>query len=203
MRDDSQTLIALLRKYVNLWRVREKASRDTIALAIVAAHEAMNGPAITGICFDPPSGDPYTRAKVMGDRIFRWLDDETKEVNFLPANFIPSVLAALPFDLRLSCINELIYPYNLMAGGCDMAAEGEIDVLLHLAQVTKESAEAAVALTHVAVNPSLEIMETAARELDEAIEAKNRARLAVRKVINHLRGASGRVVAAVLSRRRG
>lgn len=39
--------------------------------------------------------------KVNADRVFRWLDDGTKDTNLVPANFVPSILAALPTDLKV------------------------------------------------------------------------------------------------------
>lgn len=110
-----KTLISMLREAVEEWRKRNRWSRETVSQAIVEAHQRINGPTVTGIDFDPPSSDPFDRVKANADRIFRWLDDVTKDRNQLPPNFIPSILAALPQDLLIALANDLLRPLRI---GC-------------------------------------------------------------------------------------
>src|SRR5471030_1880418 len=101
MRNEShQTFIGTMRDHVIAWRKREGWSRESVVAAIVDAHELTEGPATTGIAFDPTTRDVFERQKVNADRVFRWLDDEGKDTNLLPANFIHSIWAAMPIDVR-------------------------------------------------------------------------------------------------------
>ncbi|MCS9500340.1 hypothetical protein N1E27_29850, partial [Pseudomonas aeruginosa] len=92
MRTESHTLISTLLGVVNQWRRREGWSRETVVQHIVEAHERIQGALVTGIVFDPPTRDTTERMKVNADRVFRWLDDGTKDTNLVPANFVPSIL---------------------------------------------------------------------------------------------------------------
>lgn len=109
MRNKSQkeTLISSLLNYVNLWRKSRSWSRETVVQMIVEAHERIEGPAVTDIRFEGSHPDVFMRQKTNADRVFRWLDDSTKDTNLLPANFLPSILAAMPADIRIQCVNEL------------------------------------------------------------------------------------------------
>lgn len=104
MRSESHTLISTLLSVVNQWRRREGWSRETVVQHIVEAHERINAHIATGIVFDPPSRDAMDRMKANADRVFRWLDDSTKDNNLLPANFLPSILSALPNDLKIQAL---------------------------------------------------------------------------------------------------
>ncbi|MET3431451.1 hypothetical protein ABIC71_000929 [Herbaspirillum seropedicae] len=202
MRNETHTPIFIVAAYVDMWRKRIDASRETVAVLIVEAHERIGGPANTGIRFEPPTQDSFTRSRVIADRIFRWLDDRSKDTNLLPLNFLPSILEAMPEDIRLHCINDLLAPFQLVAGSVDADLSGDMDAVRHLAAVAKESGEAIGALSLVVAKPTVQVMEAAVKELDDAIESKRSARRALRGAIQRLRGAGGRVVAA-FSRRRG
>ena len=109
------TLIALLRDAINDWRTHETWSRETVAQMIVEAHERTGGPARTGIVFNPRTTDSFQRMHVNADRVFRWLDDQTKTTNLMPTDFIPSILAALPEDRRLLLVDEMLSRVGLSA----------------------------------------------------------------------------------------
>lgn len=105
MRNEShKTKLAILSDHVDLWRQRA-GSRETVALQIVEAHKAWGGDKLPRLEFDM-TGDAFTAAKNAADRIFRWLDDRTKDTNLMPANVERSILAAMPVDIRLSYLNE-------------------------------------------------------------------------------------------------
>ncbi|MGD1323534.1 hypothetical protein ACNHE5_01000 [Pandoraea pnomenusa] len=111
MRNEShKTKLAILSDHVDLWRQRA-GSRETVALQIVEAHKAWGGDSLPRLEFDM-SGDAFTAAKNAADRIFRWLDDRSKDTNLLPANFERSILAAMPADIRLSYLNAWLAPVN-------------------------------------------------------------------------------------------
>lgn len=145
MRSASQTLIAVVRNAVNTWRRREGWSRETVVMEIVETHERIGGPARTGIVFDPATRDTFERAKVNADRVFRWLDDESKDTNLLPANFVPILIAALPQDLRLTVVDELLRDAGLHADVSPRMAAG-LPPAQHLRTLLKEFSEAAAAV---------------------------------------------------------
>lgn len=108
-----KTLIAILRDYVEEWRKANGWSRESVAAEIVTAHAALGAPRTTGIVFDPPTRDTFERMRVNADRIFRWLDDVTKDRNHLPANFIPSILYALPLPMRMHAVDDVLRQLGL------------------------------------------------------------------------------------------
>ena len=115
MRNGSHnTFIARLRDTLEAWRKQNGWSRETLVMVIVEAHDQIDGPATTGIVFDPPTRDAFERVKVNADRVFRWLDDITKDTNTLPANFIPSVLRALPMDRRIALLNAWLCDFDVV-----------------------------------------------------------------------------------------
>lgn len=179
----NRTLIATLRDAVEAWRKANSWSRETAAQMIVEVHERIGGPASSGIVFAPPSRDTFERAKANADRIFRWLDDSTKDKNLMPANFIWSILAALPADRRLHLADELLAPVGLAARYADDDADdgdGQC-VALHFRAVVEHSAEANVAMSHMldGIDPgepeqAKKKLSTAAATLQRALGMVNR-----------------------------
>ncbi|WP_018435328.1 hypothetical protein [Paraburkholderia atlantica] len=108
MRDRShKTRIGIIRDHVAAWRKENGWSRETAAAEIVEAHERIGGHLSGAIVFDRHP-DVYTTQKNHADRIWRWLDDESKENNLMPANFENSILAALPMARRVELLNEIL-----------------------------------------------------------------------------------------------
>jgi hypothetical protein len=108
MRDSShKSRIQIIRDHVAAWRKARGWSRETAAAEIVAAHERIGGHLSGVIVFDK-HGDVYTTQKNHADRIWRWLDDESKDNNLMPANFENSILAALPVERRVDLLNEVL-----------------------------------------------------------------------------------------------
>lgn len=166
MRHESHhTLIGVLLGHVNGWRKREGWSRETVVQCIVEAHERMNGPAATDIRFDSCMPDQFQRMKNNADRVFRWLDDQTKDTNLLPANFLPSILAAMPIDLRQHCADDILR-------GCDLATRamthGEaqvLDAVNMLQTCMKEGAEANQAMASLIDGATEQELQDAQREI--------------------------------------
>lgn len=181
------TWIATLRGAVEEWRRDNGWSRETAAEAIVMAHECIGGPRATGIVFDPPTRDTYERMRVNADRIFRWLDDVTKDRNHLPANFIPSVLAALPDGLRLHALDELLRPLGIACrtlGG--EAAIGDVGRLFR--EMLTEGAQAEVAAADLLDGASHGELLNAQREIAEDIAARSRMLAAVETALSTIGG---------------
>ncbi|MFJ9451479.1 hypothetical protein [Herbaspirillum sp. NPDC101397] len=171
--DPHESPIAALVRHINAWKKRDRLSNEAIADLIVAAHERIGGPARTGIRFDPGSADEYNRMKANSARIWRWLDDVTEDKNLLSANFVHSVVAALPLDLKISYWNEVLG----LDGFCVASVEaGEGEFRIHdLAVLMKEDGEAHQACARVLEDPSAESLHLAQKEIAEAIETKRRA----------------------------
>lgn len=154
----ARTPLALIRDHVEAWRRDNRWSRETVAQAMVEAHELRTFDRLTGIRFDPPTTDSFERQRVNADRIFRWLDDSTKDKNLLPVNFLWSVLAALPVERRLALADALLFPVGLDARedagapivGFDPAEPGsERTVVMHFRAVVSTAADAEVAMSQL------------------------------------------------------
>lgn len=175
MRDKSHTtLIALLLAHINAWRKSEGWSRETVVAAIVDAHERIGGPATTGIRFEPPTTDVFERMKVNADRVFRWLDDSSKDTNLLPANFIPSILAAMPDDVRMHYFDDLLRPFGASARRT-ADCSGDADFLCLLRGVLVENSDAQRALADLVDGATTSELVTAQRELSESLHSTQKA----------------------------
>jgi hypothetical protein len=172
--DSHESPIASLLRHINIWKKRDDLSNATIADEIVKAHDRIGGALRTGIRFESNSGDEYNRMKANQMRIWRWLDDVSDDKNLLTANFLPSVVAALPLDLKISFWNEYLAHDGLCVTGAE-PGDGEFRIA-DLAAVMKEDSEAHQACAQVIGNPaSIQLLQQAKKEIDEAIETKRRA----------------------------
>lgn len=174
MQRSSHTWISAIRDTVESWRKENGWSRETAAAMIVEAHERDGLHLVSGIVFDPNTRDTYERMKVNADRIFRWLDDVTKDCTLLPTNFIPSILAALPSDLRMHLVDDLLRSNGLACRQTSTSDDvSPITILLRSMMVETAQADQAVAALLDGVDPGE--LETAQREIVEAIEVLVRA----------------------------
>lgn len=184
MRSEShKTKIAILLEHVNAWRRAEGWSRETVVQQIVEAHESIGGPAITGIEFEPHSSDAFKRFKANADRVMRWLDDSTKDNNLLPANFEKSILAALPMERRLHCLDDM---YRDIGVGTRSIAAGtamNLDAVFILRNILAENADAQRAVAELVDGGTREELLTAQRELTESLAATQEALKAVESSI--------------------
>jgi hypothetical protein len=139
------TLVAIVRNYVNAWRKREGWSRESVVDVIVDTHNKAGANKLTGITFSE-SDDAFNRQYVNGQKVYRWLDDESKDNNLLPSNFLPSILAALPADLRLRCVSDLLMPLGIEVAVKETACATVINFAPHLMTNQKESFEAQQAM---------------------------------------------------------
>ncbi|MGE5650926.1 MAG: hypothetical protein ACM34A_12085 [Bacillota bacterium] len=139
MRNESHvTLISRLAAYVDEWRKRSGMSQQTVVDEIVKAHDVIQGPAATGIRFES-NPDEFNRMHANSQRVWRWLDDKSKDSNLLPANFIPSILAAMPKDLRFAFLAEQLAPIGIRLSLAESSEDDELSfdhvVDLHLETV--------------------------------------------------------------------
>ncbi|WP_341743114.1 hypothetical protein [Azonexus hydrophilus] len=139
--------IGIIRDHIEAWRRDNRWSRETVADMIVQAHVRIGGPVFSGIVFEPPTTDTFERMRVNADRVFRWLDDTTKDKNLLPCNFLLSVLAALPEDRRVVLLNDLLAPLALHveAGGDGDDDVSHAELVEAFQHIVDHSAQATVA----------------------------------------------------------
>lgn len=171
-----KTRIAMYRECVEEWRKREGWSRETVCQMIVEAHERIDGPATTGLRFDPLTSDTYERQKVNAERIFRWLDDVTKDRTLLPANFEPSVEEALPLDIYLKFENMRLARRGVELRQLEVEPAAKLDVTPHLRSLVKESAEATTSLLAIGPDATVDDLRHACKELQEARDAAGHAK---------------------------
>lgn len=175
----TQTLIATLRNAINGVRKSRGWSRETVVQEVVEAHVRIGADKLTGLTFELSGRDAVARLKVNAERVYRWLDDEGKDNNLLPANMLPSVLASLPGDVRLGVVNDLLRPLGMEAHGIERDEDASFDASICASATMKESAEAAVAILAVGSNPTQVSLQQALKEVTEAEEAIVKAKRAL------------------------
>jgi hypothetical protein len=176
MRDEShKTLIGIVREHVDVWRKQAGWSRESVVQTIVTAHDAMAGPEMTGIRFEPNTRDVFERNKVNADRVFRWLDDVGSDKNLLPANFLRSILSAMPMEVRMACVDDVLRPLGLGCRHTDEAPDIGIN-LSHVVEMITRDGDAHKAAAEAVANPTPENIAAAERKLSSSIEAKTRVR---------------------------
>ncbi|MBV6304907.1 hypothetical protein KVP10_08405 [Candidimonas humi] len=168
-----KTKLSLLAHYVDQWRIRA-GSRETVATEIVQAHMGAGYNTRAKLTFET-SGDAFMLAKSRADRIFRWLDDKSKDGNFMPVNFEDSIVLAMPEDLRLGYLNEWLRQFGMVTRGLHELSEDAAPSQL-LPGLIKESSEATLALASLPENPSMAQLEAADLEFAEAIEELQKGR---------------------------
>lgn len=172
------TFIATVRHHVDDWRRDNNWSRETVVQLIVEAHERLGFDRLTGIRFEAGNGDEYSRMKVNAERVYRWLDDSTKDKNLLPANMLWSILASMPMERRQALAWALLAPVDLGAVeiGLDPAEdEGDQGVVMHFQQITITGAESQVAVSQMLDGIDKGEPEIAQAKLGRALSAVRRA----------------------------
>ncbi|QBP75379.1 hypothetical protein E2K99_10305 [Herbaspirillum huttiense] len=186
--DTHESPIGSLRRHVETWKKRTGLSNATIAQFIVEAHERIGGPVRTGITFGR-SGDAYNDMKAHQQRIWRWLDDVSDDKNLLSANFLPSIVAALPTDLKISFWNELLSHDGFCVASLE-EGDGQFRIT-DLALVMKEDSEAHQACAEVIGSPDdIQALRRAEKEITEAIETKKQARVRIGAMIRAMSAVS-------------
>lgn len=190
-----KTFIGIIREHVIAWRKAEGWSRETVVQIIVEAHERVG--AATGIVFSPQTNDLTEIREVNAQRVFRWLDDESKEGNLLPANFIPSILAAMPIERRMACASESLVSLGLGVRVLDDSDE-EAPSINDIFEVQIAHGSALQATTQAIQNPTPENLEAA--DLHLAMFEKKNGKLrrkisnAKNKAMSGVKSLIGRIV---------
>lgn len=123
-------------------------SRLAVATEVEKKYQTHGAPAVGTEPFALGRGDAFSGAAVAANRLFRWLDDVSKDGGLLPANMVPVILAALPEDLRIDLANRLFEQAGLaLAPVYDPSgAHGISQALRNLAIEGGETSAALVAL---------------------------------------------------------
>lgn len=171
MRNLSQTLIGIIREEVSEYRRLHRLSRETIAACIVEAHERLGADSLANIRFEPKTVDAFERTKVNADRIFRWLDDETKDGTLLPANFLQSVLAGVPEEVRRRALDRILMPLGFAVRSLTGSQELAPFSATVATNLMREQNGAAVAVTNLIDGYDKHELEAAHQEVSEAIDA--------------------------------
>ncbi len=166
-------IASILRTEIEAWRRAGNISREAVAASVIDVHTALGGEAATGVEF-VFTGDTYTQAKKAAQKLFRWLDAG----DTLPAAMVPSILAALPLDVRLHCLNQMFRPLGAEARSLDPVAPARFDGMVHLQAMVKEGGEAKSAVIAAISTPTADTLKTAIKELSESIEADTAAKRA-------------------------
>jgi hypothetical protein len=160
-----KTLIGIIREHVIAWRKAQGWSRETVVQHIVEAHAVVGG--VTGIVFEPQTKDICEIREVNAQRVFRWLDDESKEGNLLPSNFIRSILVAMPADRRAACMSEFLVSIGLGVHMLDDSEESPLDIN-DIFEAQMAHGDALQAATQAIQNPTAENLELADLKLNKA-----------------------------------
>lgn len=177
MRTDNRTPIAIIRDHMEAWRRENHWSRETLTDQVIEAHQRAGYDKLTGIVFDPPTRDTYERMRVNADKLYRWLDDATKDKNLLTVNMLWTVLAALPEDRRLALTTDLLAPVGLdpVLIGYDLASGPDQTVIHHFRGVVESTSEAQFAMSRMVDGIDPGEPEAAKAKLGKARAAIDRA----------------------------
>lgn len=198
MQQEKQTLISILRRHFDAWRKSNDWSRETAAQMVVEAHEGNGFDVVTEIALEPKTQDAFKRQRVNADRIYRWLDDVSTDKNLLPANFMLSILAAMPIGRRVACLNEILGSVNVFAtGAAAQEGEAELDVRNELPAVMKETHEALHSMVMLNVEMSDQHLSHGHQEIGEAIHHLTRIQRLIEKT-KSMRQKLGAKVGAVV-----
>ena len=175
----SQSLVDVLRSAIESWRRGAGQSRETVALNVTEAHVRIGADVSTGITFDSSSKDVYTQAKHAAQKLYRWLGGDDEQEAKLPANMVPTLLAALPMEQRLDVLNQILCPLGIEARSAEQGVAAGLDTSKHLRAVMKESSEAQLALVSLPTGATEADLLAAHRELIESAQASELAANAV------------------------
>ena len=149
MRNETHvSLISRLAGFVDEWRKAANLNQLTVVDEIVTAHNTIGGAVSTEIRFEN-NPDEWNRLRANSERVYRWLDDKSKDRNLFPLNFLPSVLAAMPDETRRAFLSEMLAPLGLGVRALDKIEEAELS-FDHICDTNIEATNAMqlIALAH-------------------------------------------------------
>lgn len=181
-----ESWIDCLKRYLRLWKRTGDFSDATICDFIVQAHVALGLDIKSGIRFTPGSADEYNRQKANAAKIMRMLSDEphTEGEAVAALNMLPSILAAMPIELRVDFLNEYIACLGLSVRGVEINAGSALNATSHLVNFTREACEAQTAVANLIDGATPEELVKADRELSEVVDAATSARADIQRQLS-------------------
>lgn len=168
-----KTMIGALRDALTELRQRNRWSRESMADEVIRAYRDGGWDVVVGLEFQDTRPGTRDLARAMdtnADRIWRWLDDQTKSTTLLPANLIPALIHVLPADLRLRVLTEVFgdagVVFSLPTGPAVQCSHAEL-----MAESAKESGEGLAAFALLAEQGDLDALRRAEVEIVEAVAA--------------------------------
>lgn len=178
-----KTPLAVLFFHVEAYRRDAYLTREDFAQDVVNAHEAIGGGEVTGVVFDNVQrasvDDDDRRRRTNANKVFRWLDDSTKDRNYLHINLFPSILAALPLDRRVACLNEMFMPVCVVTKPLASEAGCDIPASMMLQTILKECGEAQLAVADLIDGATKPELVKAQKEIGEAVHTLKQAQLSI------------------------
>lgn len=174
MGPQKQSLVEILFGALEGWRKAGQMSRESVAIHVTEAHERIGADVATGITFES-SKDAYTKAKTAAQKIYRWICGDEDGAAKLPANMLPTILAALPMEQRLSVLNQVLCSLGIEARAIDHGGVPGLDVSKLLRTVMKEGADAQLALANLSANATTGELLVVHKELIESAQVCERA----------------------------
>ncbi|MBO1894201.1 hypothetical protein HNW13_000075 [Shewanella sp. BF02_Schw] len=162
----------LLMVAIHRWLEMPKVSRSIIAAEVVASVDALGlagALAKEGISFNCTS-DSYNDARVNAQKIFRWLG-QYQENHAMPERLFhveQVILAAMPQQLKLNYLNAVYAMVGVTVVADHGLSSAEINTATLAISLTKENAEAQVAVIQLGDAPNREAVIAAHRELSES-----------------------------------
>lgn len=189
-----KTIISIISDHVDAWRRSTGMSREAISELIITKYRNDNKhrlPGVKDFSNDKVKNvdEAFEARRVNADRIFRWLDDRSKDSTFLPANFIPSVLGSMPDDLRISCVNQILIQLDMFAQNIERPVNSDscCNPLSHLKKLIKESREAEQSLCELIENYDQSDLMQAQKELSDLVQVAKEGLVSVSVRLSEMR----------------
>lgn len=184
--DTHESWKRFLVRHLTEWMGQNRWSKATVVDQIVVAHKQIGGQAHSGVYFEPHSADEYNRMKANCTTFFRYVEDDDGEKNLF--DILPSVLAAMPMELRLSFVSQYLRPAGLVVRPADETSEEGFT--MEIALDTQSAAyDALRAVSTAALHPTPENLEIAERETEKANQKFKRTRALLSAARNACHGA--------------
>ena len=168
----TQSRLALLMKVVHRVLELPRMTRFAFAMDVVAAVERLGLKdllASEGITF-AQTGDVHNDARVNAQKLFRWLGQYEGQHPIVDRLFHveQAIVAAMPVHLRMSYLNDIYGSIGVTVVADQRHDSGTLRAVDMAVSLTKENAEAQVAVIHLGIEPSREQVMNAHRELKES-----------------------------------
>lgn len=138
-----KSVTGFIKDMLDGWRKIHGWSQSTVVSEVVKAHKVIDAERSTEIIFEEERrGRDLTHCqRINMQKVYRWLESDDEGPGNMPVNFLPSVLAALPVDLRVQLANEILSPCGLVAYLAGPSKESEFDPSQHVVSMLKELPE--------------------------------------------------------------